>query len=59
MLEMDQLVRALFLLALLLYLVPAVLGPGEGRRWFQRGAVVTLGIAIAIAVTASVMWIIR
>jgi hypothetical protein len=59
MFEMGQLVRALFLLALLLYLVPAVFGLGEGRRWLQRGAIVTLGIAIAIAVTASVMWFIR
>jgi hypothetical protein len=43
--EIDQLMRALFLLALLLYLVPAVFRLGESRRWFQRGAIVTLGIA--------------
>ncbi len=59
MFEMDQLMGALFLLALLLYLVPAVFRLGEGRRWFERGAMVTLGIAIAIAATASVMWFIR
>jgi hypothetical protein len=42
--------NALFLVALLLYLV-AISGMGrsaEWRRWFQRGAVLTLGIAIAI-----------
>jgi hypothetical protein len=57
--EIDQLMRALFLLALLLYLVPAVFRLGEGRRWFQRGAILTLGIAIAIAVAASVKWLTR
>jgi hypothetical protein len=56
---MDQLMRALFLLALLLYLVPIAFRLGETRRWFQRGAILTLGVAIAIAVTASVIWFIR
>jgi hypothetical protein len=59
MFKMDQLMRALFLLALLLYLVPIAFRLGETRRWFERGAVLTLGVAIAIAVMASVMWIIR
>jgi hypothetical protein len=59
MFEMDQLISALFLLALLLYLIPSVFRLGEGRRRFQRGAILTLGVAIAIAATASVMWFIR
>ena len=59
--ELDQLMSALFLVALLLYLI-AVFGLGisvELRRWFQRGAILTLGIAIAIAVVASVIWFTR
>ena len=59
--ELDQLMSALFLVALLLYLI-AVFGLGisaEWRRWFQRGAILTLGIAIAIAVVASVIWFTR
>jgi hypothetical protein len=59
MFKMDQLMSAVFLLALLLYLVPIAFGLGETRRWFQRGVVLTLGVAIAIAVTASVIWFIR
>jgi hypothetical protein len=59
MAEIDQLMRALFLLALLLYLVPAAFRLGESHRWFQRGAIVTLGIAIAIAVATSVIWLTR
>jgi hypothetical protein len=60
--EIDQLLRALFLVALLLYLIPAVFRLGssaEARRWFQRGAILTLGTAIAIAVIASVIWFAR
>jgi hypothetical protein len=60
--EIDQVLRALFLVALLLYLTPAVFGLGisaEGRRWFQRGAILTLGTAIAISVAASVIWFTR
>ena len=60
--ELDQLLSALFLVALLLYLIPAVFGLGsstEGRQWFQRGAIITLGTAIAIAVVASVIWFTR
>jgi len=59
MAEIDQLLKALFLLALLLYLVPAAFRVGEGRRWFYGGAVVMLGIAIAIALAASVIWLTR
>jgi hypothetical protein len=61
-LELDQLLNALFFVALLLYLIPAVFGLGgspERRRRFQIAAIVTLGIAIAIAVVASVIWFIR
>ena len=60
--ELDQLISALFLVALLLYLIPAVFGLGrsaEGRQWFRRGAILTLGTAIAIAVVASVIWFTR
>jgi hypothetical protein len=60
--ELDQLLSALFLVALLLYLIPAAFGLGgsvERRRWFQRAAILTLGTAIAIAVAASVMWFVR
>jgi hypothetical protein len=60
--DLDQLMRALFLVALLLYLVPAVFGLGssaERRWWFQRAAILTLGTAIAIAVLASVIWFLR
>jgi len=56
--ELDQLLSALFLVALLLYLIPAVFGLGR-RRWIQRGAILTLGTAIAIAVVASVVWFLR
>jgi hypothetical protein len=52
--EFDQLMSALFLLALLLYLVQSVF-----RRWLRLGAILTLGAAVAIAVVESVMWFIR
>jgi hypothetical protein len=60
--EIDQLLGALFLVALLLYLTPSVFRLGisaESRRWFQRGAILTLGTALAIAVAASVIWFTR
>jgi hypothetical protein len=60
--DLDQLMSALFLVGLLLYLIPAVFGLGgsaEKRRWIQSGAFLTLGTAIAIAVAASVMWFVR
>jgi hypothetical protein len=60
--DLDHLLSVLFLVALLLYLLPAVFGFGssaEWRRWIQRGAIVTLGTAIAIAVVASVIWFTR
>jgi hypothetical protein len=34
-------------------------GSVERRLWFQRGAILTLVTAIAIAVVASVIWFIR
>ena len=57
--ELDQLLNALFFVALLLYLIPAAFGLGstpEHRRRFQLAAIVTLGAAIVIAVVASVIW---
>jgi hypothetical protein len=46
MFEMDQLVSTLFLLALLRYLMPSVFRLGEARQWFQRGAILALGVAM-------------
>lgn len=60
--DLDQLMKTLFLVALLLYLIPAVFGLGgspERQRWIQRAASLTLGIAIAIAVVVSVIWFLR
>jgi uncharacterized membrane protein len=60
--ELNHLLSALFLLSLVLYLAPAVFRLdifAERRRWFQRAASLTLGIAIAIAVVATVKWFIR
>jgi len=57
MLELNQLLSALFLLSLVLYLAPAVFRLdifAEHWRWFQRAASLTLGIAVAIAVVATV-----
>jgi hypothetical protein len=59
MFEIDQLIGALFLLVLLLYLIPLGFGLGERRLWFQPSAILTLAVAIVIAATASVMWFIR
>jgi hypothetical protein len=59
MVQFDQLMSALFLLALLLYLVQSVFRLGESRRWLRLGAILTLGAAIAIAVVDSVLWFIR
>ena len=60
--DLYQLLSALFLVALLLYLIPAVFGFGRSAEWrqrIQRGAILTLGTAIAIAVVASVIWFTR
>ncbi len=60
--ELNQLLSALFLVALVLYLMSAVLrldGSAERRRWFQRAATTMIGIAMAIAVVATVKWFIR
>ena len=60
--DLEQLLRALFLVAVLLYLITAVFGfrsSPEVRRRFHRGAILTLGAAIAIAVVASVIWLTR
>jgi hypothetical protein len=60
--ELDKLLKALFFVALLLYLIPAAFGFGrsaEHRRRFQLAAIFTLTIAMAIAVIASVIWLTR
>ncbi len=55
--EIDQTLRALTLVALLLYLVPAAFGvSAQGRLWLRRGAILALGIAAAIAVAATLVW---
>jgi hypothetical protein len=59
MVEFDQLMSALFLLALLLYLVQSVFRLEESRRWLRLGAILTLGTAMAIAVVESIMWFIH
>jgi len=59
MFEIDRLMRALFLLALLLYLAQSVFRLGESRRWLQLGAILTLGTAVAIALVESLMWFMR
>jgi succinate dehydrogenase hydrophobic anchor subunit len=60
--ELYQLLTALILVALVLYLMPIVLrlgGSAERRRWFQRAATATIGIGMAIAVVATLKWFIR
>jgi len=60
--QIDHLLTALLLFALVRYLAPAVFRLdlfAERRRWFQRAASLTLGIAIAIAVVATLKWFIR
>jgi len=54
--DFDQFMRALFLVALLLYLIPAVFRVTRARAWSQRGAVLTLSLAMAVAVIASLLW---
>ncbi|HUI22675.1 MAG TPA: hypothetical protein VLZ74_16775 [Methylocella sp.] len=56
--ELDQLLSALFLVSLLLYWCLPPLDT-EGRRWFQLGAIFTLGTAMAVALAASVSWLTR
>jgi hypothetical protein len=60
--DIERLLSALALVALLLYLVPAVLGTGasvDTRRWLQRGAILVLGTAFVIALVAAVAWYAR
>jgi len=59
--EINQLLTALFLVALVLYLMSAVLrlgGSAERRRWFQRAATAMIGIAMAIAAVSTLKWFI-
>jgi hypothetical protein len=58
MAKLDQPLKALFFVALLLYLIPAAVGGGisrEHRRRFRLAAIVTLGVAMAVAVVASLV----
>ena len=58
--EIDKLMQALFLLALLFYLAPAVFGrAAPSRIWLNRAAVAALALALGIAVVASVIWFLR
>jgi len=59
--QLDTLMSVLFLLALLLYIIPAALGPtSRGRLWWMgRAAVVTLGIGLVVALIASARWFMR
>jgi hypothetical protein len=60
--ELDRLLNALFFVALLLYLAPAAFGLGRSpahRRWLQLAAIITLTIAMAIAVITSAIWFTR
>ncbi len=60
--EVDRILAALSLLALLLYLTPMVssfeISPA-GRRRLQWAAVATLATGMGIAVAASVIWFIE
>ncbi|HTV33531.1 MAG TPA: hypothetical protein VME69_10600 [Methylocella sp.] len=55
----DQLLQALVLVALLLYLAPALLRARRARVWSQRGAILTLGVATVVAAIASLLWFLR
>jgi hypothetical protein len=58
--DIGLLMQALGLLALLLYLAPAVFGRGAPSRiWLNRAAVATLAVALVIALAASVSWFLR
>ena len=59
--QLDILMQALFLLTLLLYIIPAALGPGsrERVRWMRRAAIVTLAIGFVVALAASARWFVR
>ncbi|HET6376481.1 MAG TPA: hypothetical protein VFF88_10570 [Methylocella sp.] len=53
---------ALFLLALILYLIPAAFGLSNAPRLRQRlqhGAVLTLAAALAVAALLSILWLMR
>lgn len=58
----DQLMSALFLLALILYLIPAAFGLSNAprlRHRLQHGAVLMLGAALAVAAVMSILWFMR
>jgi hypothetical protein len=59
--DLDRLMPALALVALLLYLAPAAIRPlgPESRLWLRRASVATLALGIAIAVAASLRWLLN
>ena len=55
--DLDGLMRLLALVALLLYLAPAVFRPDErASLWLRRAAAATLAIGVMIAIAAGVAW---
>jgi sterol desaturase/sphingolipid hydroxylase (fatty acid hydroxylase superfamily) len=59
--RLDMLMRAFFLLTVLLYLAPAALGPSaRGKlRWMGRAAIWTLGLGLVLALVASARWFVH
>ncbi len=59
--QLDMIMQALFLLTLLLYIIPAAMGPtSRGKvQWMGRTAIVTLAIGIVVALIASARWFMR
>ena len=60
--EMDQLLRALSLIALLLYITPAVSRfriSARGAVKFRRAGILLLGVGVAITAVATLKWFMR
>ena len=59
--QIDQFLRVLALLALLLYLAPGVFGRGSptAQIWLRRAAVACLTLGVVIAGAATVSWFLR
>jgi hypothetical protein len=51
----------LFLITLLLYIIPAAMGPTwrERVQWTGRAAIMTLAIGFVVALIASARWFMR
>jgi hypothetical protein len=59
---MDRTMQTLALVALLLYLAPAALGPrlsDSQRTWLWRAAAGALAVGLAIAVIETIRWFAR